>query len=102
MRSKGKLAYFTLKLGDSQNTSRRSSLILPYQVSKTFYVHQGAQYKSVDLTTEFLGHKLGEFSHTRVVFVHKRKQKAKLKARAAKLAAKTKVQKSKTAKGKKN
>ena len=46
-------------------TWSRRSMILPEFVGMTFVVHNGRKFISVYVTEEMIGHKLGEFAHTR-------------------------------------
>ena len=49
--------------------SRRST-ILPNMVGITFMVHNGRKFIPVFITEQMVGHKLGEFSHTRTFHGH--------------------------------
>jgi small subunit ribosomal protein S19 len=51
-------------------TWARRCTILPEFVSKTFLVHNGKEFKKVFVTENMVGHKLGEFSFTRVFRGH--------------------------------
>ena len=46
-------------------TWARSSTIIPDMVGFTFAVHNGNKHIPVYVTENMVGHKLGEFSHTR-------------------------------------
>ncbi|MEK7544557.1 MAG: 30S ribosomal protein S19 [Patescibacteria group bacterium] len=46
-------------------TWSRSCVISPEFVGHTFGVHNGKQFNPVFVTEQMVGHKLGEFSHTR-------------------------------------
>ena len=46
-------------------TWSRRSLIIPEFVGHTFEVHNGKEFKTVFVTENMVGHKLGEFSITR-------------------------------------
>jgi small subunit ribosomal protein S19 len=46
-------------------TWARSSVIPPEYVGHTFAVHNGKQHIPVFVTENMVGHKLGEFAHTR-------------------------------------
>ncbi len=46
-------------------TWSRRSMITPDFVGHTFLVHNGKEFKSVFVTENMVGHKLGEFSMTR-------------------------------------
>ncbi len=51
-------------------TWARRSTISPEFVGHTFLVHNGKQHLSVYVTEEMVGHKLGEFSLTRIFRGH--------------------------------
>ena len=51
-------------------TWSRDSTIVPEFVSKTFMVHNGKEFKKVYVTENMVGHKLGEFSPTRLFRGH--------------------------------
>jgi len=51
-------------------TWSRSSLITPDFVGLTFAVHNGKQFVPVFVTENMVGHKLGEFSPTRIFKGH--------------------------------
>jgi len=63
-----------------QTWSRRST-ITPDMVGLTFNVHNGRKFIPVFITENMVGHKLGEFSPTRVFFGHSGDRKTKMKAR---------------------
>jgi len=46
-------------------TWSRSSTIYPEMVGLTFGVHNGREHINVFISEDMVGHKLGEFSHTR-------------------------------------
>ncbi|KAH9033094.1 hypothetical protein EDB85DRAFT_2073828 [Lactarius pseudohatsudake] len=52
-------------------TDARSCTILPHFVGIRFLVHNGKDYIPVTITQDMVGHKLGEFSHTKKRFVYK-------------------------------
>ncbi|CCG81064.1 Mitochondrial ribosomal protein S19 [Taphrina deformans PYCC 5710] len=52
-------------------TQARSCTIIPSFVGLRFMVHNGKNYLPVEVTDEMVGHKLGEFSSTRVKFSYK-------------------------------
>jgi small subunit ribosomal protein S19 len=52
-----------------QTWSRRS-MIIPDFVGHTFNVHNGKAFQTVFVTENMVGHRLGEFSHTRVFKTH--------------------------------
>jgi small subunit ribosomal protein S19 len=45
-------------------THVRDAVILPDWVGLKFGVHNGKEFKSVEIKIEMIGHRLGEFSHT--------------------------------------
>ena len=62
-------------------TWSRRSTILPEMVGLTFAVHNGKKFVPVFVTENMVGHKLGEFSPTRVFHGHAADKKAKTAAR---------------------
>mgnify|MGYP003310506272 CR=1 FL=1 len=68
-------------LKDSSNkpvkTWSRRSTILPQFVGITFNVYNGKKFIPVNVTEDMVGHKLGEFSHTRTFKMHSGDRKAK-------------------------
>ncbi|KAF8063949.1 mitochondrial ribosome small subunit component RPS19 [Lyophyllum atratum] len=52
-------------------TEARSCTILPNFVGVRFMVHNGKDYLPVLVTQDMVGHKLGEFSHTKKRFNYK-------------------------------
>ena len=51
-------------------TWSRACTIVPEFVAKTFLVHNGKEFKKVYVTENMVGHKLGEFSMTRIFRGH--------------------------------
>jgi small subunit ribosomal protein S19 len=69
-RSKWKGPYvhqFFLRLNSEQRTQSwsRSTTIVPSSVGKTFDIYNGQRFIQVKITNWMIGHKFGEFSHTR-------------------------------------
>ena len=64
-------------------TWSRRSTILPDFVGLTIAVHNGTQHVPVYVTENRVGHKLGEFSHTRVFKGHSKAGSAAAAAAAA-------------------
>ncbi len=58
--------------GDNKpiKTWSRACTIIPEFVSHTFMVHNGRDFKSVYVSENMVGHKLGEFSPTRLFRSH--------------------------------
>ncbi|OGC23238.1 30S ribosomal protein S19 [candidate division WOR-1 bacterium RIFOXYB2_FULL_42_35] len=46
-------------------TWARSSTVIPDMIGYTFAVHNGKKHIPIYITENMVGHKLGEFSHTR-------------------------------------
>src|SRR3990167_4317335 len=57
-------------------TWSRSSSITPEMVGLTIEVHNGRKHIPVFISESMVGHKLGEFSHTRTFRAHARKKAA--------------------------
>jgi small subunit ribosomal protein S19 len=55
-------------------TWARACTIVPEFVGFTFSIHNGKQFKDVLVTEDMVGHKLGEFSHTRLFRGHTNKK----------------------------
>ncbi|MBU0671581.1 MAG: 30S ribosomal protein S19 [Candidatus Margulisbacteria bacterium] len=51
-------------------TWARSSTIIPDMIGYTFAVHNGRKHIPIYITENMVGHKLGEFSHTRLFRGH--------------------------------
>ena len=51
-------------------TYSRRSTILPEMVGLTFATHNGRKFIPVFVTEQMVGHKLGEFAHTRTFHGH--------------------------------
>ena len=51
-------------------TWARNSTIIPEMIGYTFAVHNGIKHIPVYVTENMVGHKLGEFAHTRVFRGH--------------------------------
>jgi len=63
-------------------TWSRRSMILPEMVGHTFDVHNGKKFVSVFVSENMVGHRLGEFSPTRVFRGHGTKKVAEAAAGA--------------------
>jgi len=80
MRSSWKIPFFNFKLNKfSKNINQRSFIINSSMINNSFSIHNGKEYKLLQLDKLMLGHRLGEFSFTRIPFLHRRKQKSKTK-----------------------
>lgn len=51
-------------------TWSRASTIIPEMIGRTFHVHNGKQFIPVKINENLVGHKLGEFSPTRMFRAH--------------------------------
>ncbi|MFT3741892.1 MAG: 30S ribosomal protein S19 [Gammaproteobacteria bacterium] len=58
-------------------TWSRRSLIVPEMLGFTVAVHNGRQHVPIYITENMVGHKLGEFAHTRTFRGHSGDKKAK-------------------------
>jgi small subunit ribosomal protein S19 len=56
--------------GEQIKTWSRDCTIVPDFVGQTFLVHNGRQFMKVFVTEDMVGHKLGEFSPTRMFRGH--------------------------------
>ncbi len=57
-------------------TWSRRSMIVPDMVGLTIAVHNGKDHVPVFITENMVGHKLGEFAHTRTFRAHSGERKA--------------------------
>ncbi len=62
-------------------TWSRRSTVFPEFVGHTIAVHNGRKFIPVFVTENMVGHKLGEFSHTRTYFGHDKEKKVAPKAK---------------------
>ncbi|WP_093882006.1 30S ribosomal protein S19 [Syntrophus gentianae] len=60
-------------------TWSRRSTITPDLIGNTFAVHNGKKFIPVFVTENMVGHKLGEFSPTRIFFSHAGDRKSKVR-----------------------
>jgi small subunit ribosomal protein S19 len=58
----------------SIKTWSRRSMIIPDMIGHTFEVHNGQKFATVFITENMVGHRLGEFSPTRVFRGHSTKK----------------------------
>jgi len=61
-------------------TWSRRSTVIPDFIGFTFAVHNGKKFIPVYVTENMVGHKLGEFSPTRIFKGHSKSEKAAAKA----------------------
>jgi len=52
------------------STYSRRSTVIPDMVGLTFAIHNGRKFIPIFITEQMVGHKLGEFSHTRTLHGH--------------------------------
>ena len=77
-------AHLTKKVEEAVRTNQkkviktwsRRSTIVPEAVNLTFAVHNGRKFVPVFVTENMVGHKLGEFAHTRAFRGHSRADSA--------------------------
>ncbi len=60
-------------------TWSRRSMITPDMVGLTMQIYNGRQHVPVYISENMVGHKLGEFSHTRIFRGHKRTENRVIK-----------------------
>lgn len=60
-------------------TWSRRSTIVPEMVGITIAVHNGKKFIPIFISEDMVGHKLGEFSPTRIYYGHAGDKKSKLK-----------------------
>ncbi|VAW36861.1 SSU ribosomal protein S19p (S15e) [hydrothermal vent metagenome] len=60
-------------------TWSRRSMVIPEMVGLTISVHNGKKFIPVFISENMIGHKLGEFSHTRTFYGHAGMKKSKVK-----------------------
>ena len=56
-------------------TYSRRSTVIPSMVGLTFAIYNGRKFIPVHITEQMVGHKLGEFSHTRTFHGHSGERK---------------------------
>ncbi|CCK69784.1 mitochondrial 37S ribosomal protein uS19m KNAG_0D00310 [Huiozyma naganishii CBS 8797] len=64
-----------LAKGTPIRTNARSATVLPQFVGLKFQIHNGKEYVPVEITEDMVGHKLGEFAHTRKRLSYELKKK---------------------------
>ena len=71
-----------LRAGDKTiiKTWSRACTIIPEMIGYTFGVHNGRSHIPVLITEDMVGHKLGEFSHTRKFVRHGGRMQRELEA----------------------
>ena len=52
----------------------RSTTIVPSFVGRSFNVYNGQRFIQIKITNLMIGHKLGEFAHTRKTYYHKKQK----------------------------
>ena len=56
--------------GEELRTHLRDFPVIPQMVGKLVHIHNGKEFQKIGITTEMIGHKLGEFAHTRKSVKH--------------------------------
>jgi small subunit ribosomal protein S19 len=64
------------KKKDAVKTWNRSCVVIPDFVGSTIAVHDGRKHVAVFISENMVGHKLGEFAHTRTFRMHSGQKKA--------------------------
>jgi len=67
-----KLFSNSFNLNRDIKTFSRNSLIIPKFIGLSFKIHNGKKFIKVKITENMIGHKLGEFSSTRVKNIYKK------------------------------
>ena len=65
-----KVALEKMKKGKEPKTHERGLVILPEMIGKTIKIHNGKEFKALQVTAEMVGHFVGEFSLTRNRVAH--------------------------------
>jgi ribosomal protein S19 len=63
------------KLEDIKNIEvlKRTRIVEPRMINKSYSVHNGNNYKTIKITRDHVGHKIGEFFSSKKVSVFKKK-----------------------------
>jgi small subunit ribosomal protein S19 len=56
--------------GEELRTHLRDFPVIPAMVGKLVHIHNGKEFQKIGITTEMIGHKLGEFAQTRKSVKH--------------------------------
>ena len=56
--------------GDELRTHLRDFPVIPQMVGKLVHIHNGKEFQKIGITSEMIGHKLGEFAQTRKSVKH--------------------------------
>ena len=56
--------------GDDLRTHLRDFPVMPQMVGKMIHIHNGKEFQKIGITTDMIGHKLGEFAPTRKSVKH--------------------------------
>lgn len=67
-----------------KNTQSRRSVIHPNLVGTRIAVHTGLSYRLIKIKEQMIGHKLGEFAPTRILYKFKRKKQPMKKNKRSK------------------
>jgi small subunit ribosomal protein S19 len=76
MRQYGEIEQFLLRFhkeilkGKQVRTHKRDLVIVPKMVGLKINIHNGKEFVPIDITIDMLGHRLGEFSVTRLKVKH--------------------------------
>ena len=69
-RSQFKGPFFNSKKNNHKN---KNVTILPRDINKFFFIHNGKKLIKLNITDEQIGYKLGEFINTRILHKYKKK-----------------------------
>jgi len=63
------------KLEDIKNIEvlKRTRIVEPRMINKSYSVHNGNSYKTIKITRDHVGHKIGEFYSSKKVCIYKKK-----------------------------
>ena len=72
-RSIWKGRYSKLENIEIKKVLKRTRIIEPRMINKSYSVHNGQDYKTIKITRDHVGHKIGEFFSSKKVCVYKKK-----------------------------
>ena len=65
------------KAFDINLVPNRSTIIVPEMIDKSFVVENGNSSRTIKITSDHVGHRLGEFYNSRISPVYKTKKKVR-------------------------
>jgi small subunit ribosomal protein S19 len=66
-------SFFKSEKKDFKSWSRATTIV-PSFVGQSFNVYNGQRFIQIKITNLMIGHKLGEFAHTRKAYYHKKQK----------------------------